>query len=86
MTEVEEDFLEADNPIPGQNYVCLSFLSPDDLVKSKELYMFHRFMTQRCGEWEQEIDKVLKKCSEDTKNKIERDLKRKTSIRIKIYI
>ena len=83
MSDVEEDFLEADNSIPGQNYACLSFLSPDDLVKNKELYIFHRFMTQRCGEWETEIDKVMKKCSEDTRNKIERDLKEKLKLELK---
>ena len=23
------DYLEVDNPIPGQNYTCISFISPD---------------------------------------------------------
>jgi len=27
--EIEEDFLEVDRPVPGQNYCCLSFVSPD---------------------------------------------------------
>ena len=30
-TEVEEDFLNVDNPVPGQNFVCLSFLSPEKI-------------------------------------------------------
>ena len=33
-----EDFLEVDPPIPGQNYVCLSFVSPEDLVKKRALF------------------------------------------------
>ena len=27
--KIKEDFLEVDQPIPGQNYVCLSFVSPE---------------------------------------------------------
>ena len=36
-TEKEEkiDYLEVDETIPGQNYVCLSFVSPDSLIDSK---------------------------------------------------
>ena len=34
-----EDYLEVDKPIPGQNYVCLSFISPDNTLKQKELGM-----------------------------------------------
>ena len=33
-----EDFLEVDQKIPGQNYVCLSFISPENIIKNKELY------------------------------------------------
>ena len=32
MAEQEVDFLEVDRPIPGQNYVCLSFISPDKIL------------------------------------------------------
>ena len=37
-TEKEEkiDYLEVDEQIPGQNYVCLSFVSPEALIESKE--------------------------------------------------
>ena len=31
MTE-NEDFLEVDRPVPGQNYACLSFISPENIV------------------------------------------------------
>jgi hypothetical protein len=37
MTEdIKEDFLEVDQKIPGQNYVCLSFVSPDNFLKKKD--------------------------------------------------
>lgn len=41
---VEEDFLEVDNPIPGQNYVCLSFVSPEDVLESKHVFFVHKFL------------------------------------------
>jgi hypothetical protein len=36
--ELKEDYLEVDPPIPGQNYVCLSFVSPEDMIRKKALY------------------------------------------------
>ena len=33
--EIKEDFLEVDSKIPGQNYVCLSFVSPEKVLKKK---------------------------------------------------
>lgn len=78
-----EDFLEADNPIPGQNYVCLSFISPDEIMKNKELYLFNRYMTQKCGEWEKDIDDIIKKCDSDLKTKLEKELKNKLKLQLK---
>ena len=40
----KEVFLEADKEIPGQHYVCLSFISPTKVLKNKELYFFSEFM------------------------------------------
>lgn len=42
--EFEEDFLEVDQPIPGQNYACLSFISPEKIVRQKEIYFFKKFV------------------------------------------
>lgn len=39
-----EDFLDEDPALRGQNYVCLSFLSPEDLLKSKEVYMVEKYV------------------------------------------
>jgi hypothetical protein len=43
-SEVKEDFLEVDSKIPGQNYVCLSFVSPEKFLKQKENYFMCKFM------------------------------------------
>lgn len=37
------DYLEQDVPIPGQNYVCLSFVSPENVLKVKEHYFIKQF-------------------------------------------
>lgn len=40
----EMDYLEADPPLRGQNYVCLSFISPEDVIAKKEHFFFERFL------------------------------------------
>ena len=42
--EVVEDFLESDPPIRGQNWVCLSFISPEKVLKQKELFKTKKFL------------------------------------------
>ena len=42
--EKKEVYLEADKEIPGQHYVCLSFISPNDVLKNKDIYFFSEFM------------------------------------------
>ncbi len=78
-----EDYLEVDKSIPGQNYACISFVSPEKVLKQKEMFMFHKFMTQRCAEWEKSIDEITKKASDELKNKIDRDLKSKLKLELR---
>jgi hypothetical protein len=42
--DVQEDFLEVDRPIPGQSFVCLSFISPEKVIKDKSLYILSKFI------------------------------------------
>lgn len=39
----EEDFLEVDKPVHGQNFVCLSFVSPEKTLINKEKWMFYQY-------------------------------------------
>ena len=39
-----EDFLDQDDSIRGQNYVCMSFISPEDVIRSKEAYFIKEYM------------------------------------------
>lgn len=38
------DILEEDKPIAQQKYVCVSFISPEKEIKSKEMYIFEEFV------------------------------------------
>ena len=40
----ERDYLEQDPPIRGQKYCCVSFVSPEDVIKAKEVFFFEQFM------------------------------------------
>jgi len=38
------DLLEEDKPIAGQKFVCVSFVSPEKLLKQKEMFFFEEFL------------------------------------------
>lgn len=40
------DLLEEDKPIAGQKFVCVSFVSPEKIVKQKEIFFFEEFLKQ----------------------------------------
>ena len=50
MSDKEEkmDFLEEDTEIPSQRYVCLSFVSPESLIESKEAFKVCKFLQSYC--------------------------------------
>lgn len=40
------DLLDEDEAIAGQKFACLSFISPEDIVKNKELFFFEEFLKE----------------------------------------
>ncbi len=38
------DLLEEDKPLAGQKFVCVSFVSPEKILKQKELFFFEEFL------------------------------------------
>lgn len=40
----KRDYLQNDDSIRGQNYALVSFLSPEDILKNKEVFMFSKFI------------------------------------------
>lgn len=46
-SDIEEDYLEVDKSISGQNYVCLSFVSPEKNITNKESYLAYHYIQYR---------------------------------------
>lgn len=40
------DVLEEDKPIAGQKFSCISFISPEKIIKMRELFFFEQFLKQ----------------------------------------
>lgn len=38
------DLLEEDKPIAGQKYACISFVSPENILKQKQMFLFEEFL------------------------------------------
>jgi hypothetical protein len=74
-----EDYLDEDKPIPGQKYVCLSFVSPEHVLEDKKLYTLYKFMKSQNPDMDMEYEKFkdeYKNYSEDNEaeNQSEFDL------------
>ena len=52
------DLCDEDQPIAGQKFACLSFVSPEKILKKREIYLFDEFVKQ----WE--FAKSMEKFSE----------------------
>ena len=61
----EADYLDQDPPLRGQSYVCLSFLSPEEVIKKKEAYMFERFLKFFSGEMNEFFTNLAIKYKDD---------------------
>jgi hypothetical protein len=56
----ETDYLEQDPEIRGQNYVCISFVSPEEILKQKETYFLEVFMEHISIKVNELIDNIEK--------------------------
>ena len=69
MTPTSEvDYLEQDEPIRNQNFVCLSFISPEEIIKSKNEYFFERYTkayTQKNLEYVQTLETLFPEKKEE---------------------
>ena len=43
-TNEEVDYLEVDAPIPGQNFCCMSFISPEKVLEKKDKFIMNKFL------------------------------------------
>lgn len=54
----EEDFLEVDQPIPGQNFACVSFVSPEKTLKQKDTFIQSEFIKNFFKTKQEEVNKL----------------------------
>ena len=71
-TEPIEDFLEVDNQIPGQNYCCISFLSPEKVMKDKNAFYITKFLQSYCKEKKIEYTDIEKEYLDFTYKHVEK--------------
>ena len=72
----QPDYLEVDEAIPGQNYVCLSFLSPETLMQNKEAFKCVKFLQSYCKDQKLKFEEVYSKYQDFTykyEDKLQRD-------------
>jgi hypothetical protein len=55
------DYLEEDPEIRGQRYVCLSFLSPEEVIQRKEIVFFGKFLAPFGAELNTLLDNIKAK-------------------------
>jgi hypothetical protein len=70
------DYLEVDDAIPGQNYVCLSFLSPETLMQNKEAFKCVKFLQSYCKDKKLKFEDVYSSYQDFTykyEDKLQRD-------------
>jgi hypothetical protein len=51
------DLLEEDKPIAGQKFTCISFVSPENILKKKEIYYFEEFL--RSWDFNKSMEKTI---------------------------
>lgn len=61
----EKDFLENDPPIRGQNYVCLSFLHPEQVLKRKDAFFFKEYIKAFVQDAKQLLEDMKEKYPDD---------------------
>lgn len=49
--DILEDYLDEDEPINGQKYALLSFISPENVLEKKDLFFFEKFLQSFDLEW-----------------------------------
>lgn len=62
----EFDYLDEDKPIRNQNYVCLSFISPEDVLIEKEVVFFSKYISSLSKEIDLLLNGLSDKYPEDS--------------------
>lgn len=60
--DLEEDYLDVDKPLTGQNFYCISFVSPEKVLEQKDKFMFYHY--------ERAVNKKLSQLLDDSLSKM----------------
>lgn len=66
VTTKERDFLTNDSPLRGQNYVCLSFIHPKDVLKQRHEFEFEKYIHAIGADLNGLLDKIVEDYPERT--------------------
>jgi len=84
----KEDYLEVDDPINGQSYVCLSFVSPENMIQNKEAFKTAKFLQSIAKDKEKDFkyfynqyNDFMYKHHDNIQRDFDKDNKMKTNIR-----
>ena len=64
--ETTKDFLEVDDELSHQKFVCLSFVSPEALIEKREAFNVCKFLQSYCKEQKSEYKDVYSKYEDFT--------------------
>lgn len=89
MTEEDKkvDYLEVDEPIPGQNFVCLSFVSPESIIQSKESFKVAKFLQSYAKDKDLDVKKLMKEYDDFTykySDEIQRDFDKENNFQTNV--
>ncbi len=76
----KQDYLEVDSELPGQRYVCLSFLSPETLIEERKAFNVCKFLQSYCKEQKLEYKELYSKYEDFVykySNELQRDFDEK---------
>lgn len=63
-----KDYLEQDPPVRGQNYVCMSFVSPEDVIESKNAFATTKFLKSFCKSADEAFNMVAEQSEHSCRN------------------
>ncbi len=61
-----EDYLDIDPPINGQNYVCLSFVSPEDIIEDRHAFNVSKYLQSIAKSEGKDFDKLMSQYNDFT--------------------
>lgn len=83
----KEDFLSVDKPVPGQNFVCISFVSPEKLILQKSEFLYYNFLkhkyqeTEDFNKFKEEYQNFIDSNSKSLNDTFSKDTDFQTSVR-----